>query len=130
MAEQLRRECNVTILSRWLYEPTGSKNDAGYTEEHLASAPEIACADEHACDIYVRFSDERYLHKNRLVPRHLLSAARMVEFGIVLERRMRCIVVGGKQCFFDRLPQVEHVSGVRDLMALLKKMAHSPNKIS
>jgi hypothetical protein len=47
----------------------------------------------------------------------------MAEMGMALRGCTPVIVVGGKQCIFDYLPEVQHVKSVISLKRLLRKIA-------
>ena len=121
--KRIEAETGFRVIARWLTERKLSTSDAASTEKHLASAAQIDWEDLHASRIYARWSDPQYFSTESVTP-SLLSGARLVEQGMAMERGMRCIVVAGKQCVFDRMAdRVEHVADVDALIKLLKPEA-------
>lgn len=117
-AKRIAQETKHRIVSRWLVQR--NQPDRKTSERVLQQRAKSDLRDERRCQILIRFSDPEFFGK-KLVNPHLLSSARMVEFGVALERKMRCIIVGGKQAVFDRLPNVEHVATVDELILRLRK---------
>lgn len=109
----------IEVTSSWLTElmPTGVQKEKFLTRTALMDWRDIKRA-----DILVRFSDAE-LMQGETVDSKLLSASRIAEMGIALERGIPCIVVGGKQCVFDYLPHVIHVKDVAELMSYLDMYA-------
>lgn len=104
------------ITSRWLYEqpaPVGQDR-----EQHLRETAFIDVQDVRKADILVRFTDSKFI-RQEMVPGHLLSAARMFEFGLAWAEGIPVVVVGGIQNVFDRLPNVVHLPNKEALVKFL-----------
>lgn len=114
VAEHLRA-LEVTITSRWLDEEEGMST--GSPEKFLRERAYLDLADVDEADAIVRFSDTITSDK---MPSHLLSGARMVEFGYAKAKGKTLYVVGGKQNVFDRLDGIVHVKDVNELVSLFK----------
>src|SRR5256885_20030 len=90
-----------TITSRWISEDQSS----------LLNAALMDMTDLKKADTVVVFADSCYFTESEIVPRKLLSCARMSELGAAIAYGKRLLVVGGKQNVFTELcvnlPDVE-----------------------
>ena len=117
VAERLRA-VGVEITSKWLTEESGMM--VGGEEKFLRERAYIDLEDVDAADALVRFTDTVPTDVS-LVPKHLISGARMFEMGYAKARGKTLYVVGGKQNVFDRLDGIIHVKDVDALISLLSQ---------
>ena len=106
---------NVTITSRWLFEPQGI---FGAREKHMRDCAFTDLNDVREADILVLFADDLM---PITVPSHLITGARHVEFGVALERGIPIIVVGKRQNVFHFCP---HVTILPDTETLVRYLSN------
>lgn len=123
LTAELEREIpGLKVSSQWVTEPTGLAGELRFLSRKMnASRRARALQDRdniYASDILVRFTDDL---SAKMVPSHLATGSRMGEMMVALERSIPVIVVGGKQCIFDYLPEVQHVKNVAALKRHLRQ---------
>ena len=111
---------NVEVNSRWLYENHGMVS--GGRDKFLRECAFKDLNDLRASDALVFFTDDL---TEPLIPSHLGTGARHVEFGIALERGIPIVAVGRPQNVFHFLPHIIHVKDVAELVRFL-----SPEEIN
>lgn len=102
----------VHSTSRWVEEVVPT---AGQEKWRMINAL-MDREDVIKADTFVRFTDDL---SNLTVPSHLATGTRMAEMGIAMEHGKPIIVVGGKQCLFDWMPNVIHLKDKGELKRFL-----------
>lgn len=114
-----------TVNSRWIKEEPcfglrGKKLNAFKQRRAMEDREDV-----YAADVLIRFADDL---SAEMVPSKLATGARMTEMGFALGNAIPVIVVGGKQCIFDWLPEVQHVKNVVSLKRVLRRIKSVESK--
>ena len=105
----------VNVQSRWLDEPTFLPTDYA-KKKFLQERAEIDVDDIINADVLVRFTDNL---SAETVPSHLATGSRMFEMGLAYAYGALIVVVGGYQCVFDYLENINHVPDAAHLKLFL-----------
>jgi hypothetical protein len=114
---------DLIVNCRWIKEDPTPAGNLLFLHKNMDAIRSIRAKqdreDIYASDLLVRFTDDL---SSKMVSARLATGSRMAEMGMALTRGIPVIVVGGKQCIFDYLPEVQHVKNVASLKRLLRKI--------